>query len=188
MKVAIYARVSTDEQTAENQTKLLTDWASRLGAELFKTYIDVGSAWQNSDQKALRQLFTDCSRRLVDTVLIYDLSRLTRKGPLEMMLTLKKFTDKGVNVMSYIDTWINNQSDWNDILVPLFGKFAELYSRQLSDKTKAGMERARAQGIHIGRPRKEKTKINPDDLKAKKKIESIQNRMKLLQKQLAEIT
>lgn len=188
MKVAIYARVSTDEQTTENQVAILEKWAESRQLEVHDVYCDVGSAWQHSDQKELRRLMVDCSRRKVDMVFIYDLSRLTRRGPLDMMLTLKKFADYKVQVNSYIDTWLNVPSEWQDVLIPLFGKFAELYSSQLSEKTKAGMARARAQGKHIGRPRKERITINPDDIKAQKKLESLKNRMKLLEKQMREIS
>lgn len=155
MKVAIYARVSTEEQTEQNQLLILKQWAADRGYEIIDTYCDYGvSGWKadQSDQKELRRLFADCSRGKVQLVLVYDLSRLTRRGPLEMMLTLKRFADYKTQVHSYLETWLNVPSEWNDILVPFFGKFAELYSRQLSERTKAGMARAKAAGKHVGRP------------------------------------
>lgn len=156
MKVAIYARVSTEEQTEQNQVLVLEQWAKDKGYEVIDVYRDVGSAWKadQSDQKELRRLFTDCSRGKFQLVLIYDLSRLTRRGPLEMMLTLKRFADNHVQVNSWMDTWLNVPSEWQDILVPFFGKFAEIYSKQLSERTKSGMARAKAAGKHVGRPKK----------------------------------
>lgn len=154
-KVAIYARVSTEEQTEENQVKILEQWAIDKQWDIVSVYRDIGSAWQHSDQKELRRLLVDCDRGKVQLVVVYDLSRLTRKGPLEMLLTLKKFADKQVQVYSYLETWFNVPSDFQQVLVAFYGYFAELYSRQLSERTKAGMARAKAQGKHIGRPRKE---------------------------------
>ena len=156
MKVAVYARISTDEQTEENQISILEKWASDRGWQVYGIYRDIGSAWQHSDQKELRRLLRDCDRGKINLVLIYDLSRLTRKGPLEMLLTLKRFADKGAQVYSYLETWFNVPSEFQQVMVAFYGYFAELFSRQLSARTKAGMARAKAQGIHCGRPRKYK--------------------------------
>lgn len=154
MKTALYARISDDEGEIENQVAVLNQWAAAKGYDVVDTYLDTGSAWQHSDQRELRRLLVDCDRGKVRLVLVYDLSRLTRKGPLDMMLTLKAFADKGAQIHSYLDSWLNVPNEWNDILIPLFGKFAEVYSRQLSERVKAGMQRAKAQGKHVGRPRK----------------------------------
>lgn len=155
MKVAIYARVSTDEQTEQNQVGLLEKWAADRGWEVSGIYRDIGSAWQQKgDRLELSKLLNDCHHGTVKTVLVYDLSRLTRKGPLEMLLTLKRFSQNGAQVYSYSETWLNVPSEFNEVLVAFYGYFAELFSRQLSARTKAGMARAKAQGKHVGRPRK----------------------------------
>jgi DNA invertase Pin-like site-specific DNA recombinase len=155
LKVAIYTRVSTDEQTDLNQVAVLENWATARGWNIVKRYSDIGSAWQTKgDREGLNQLLEDCHRGLVKLVLVYDLSRLTRKGPLEMLLTLKRFSQQGAQVYSYMETWLNVPSEFNEVLVAFYGYFAELFSRQLSARTKAGMERAKAQGKQIGRPKR----------------------------------
>ncbi len=155
MKVALYARVSTDEQTDLNQLPILEKWAADRQWEIVGVYRDVGSAWAvKGDRAELSRLMTDCNKGRVNLVLVYDLSRLTRKGPLEMLLTLKRFADNGAQVYSYSETWLNVPSEFHPVLISLYGYFAELFSRQLSARTKAGMARAKAQGIHVGRPAK----------------------------------
>lgn len=154
MKVAIYARVSTDEQTEQNQVSVLTDYATRQGWEIGEIYTDTGSAFQHADQKSLKQLTNECQRRHFERVLVYDLSRLTRKGPLELMLLLRNFADKGCPVHSYLDPAINVPSEFQPVLTAIYGMMARIFSTQLSERTKAGMARAKAQGKHIGRPRK----------------------------------
>ena len=52
-----------------------------------------------------------------------------------------------------MEPWLNVPSEFHPVLVALYGYFAELFSRQLSARTKAGMERARAKGTSVGRPR-----------------------------------
>jgi len=152
MKVAIYARVSTDEQTLDNQIAMLTKWAADRGWELGDIYCDTGSAFQHTDQRELKLLLAACDKGRYQQVLVYDLSRLTRKGPLEMMLLLKQFADKGAPVFSYLDSAINLPSEFQPVLVAFYGVMARIFSTQLSERTKAGMARAKAAGKHVGRP------------------------------------
>lgn len=154
MKVAIYVRVSTDEQTTENQSNILTEWAKNREWDVGTVYCDTGSAFQHSDQRDLKRLLDDCDKGKYKQVLVYDLSRLTRKGPLELMLLLKQFADKGAPVFSYLDSAINLPGEFQPVLVAFYGVMARIFSTQLSERTKAGMARAKAQGIHVGRPRK----------------------------------
>ena len=154
MKVAIYARVSTDEQTVDNQSSILKKWAADRYWEIGEVYYDTGSAFQHTDQRELKRLLDDCDKGKYKQVLVYDLSRLTRKGPLELMLLLKQFADKGAPVFSYLDSAINVPGEFQPVLVAFYGVMARIFSTQLSERTKAGMARAKAEGKHIGRPRK----------------------------------
>jgi len=126
MKVAIYARISTDEQTELNQVAVLEKWATDRGWEITDTYCDTGSAWiTKGDRSELNRLLQDCHHGKVRMVLVYDLSRLTRRGPLDMLLTLKRFADNGAQVYSYMETWLNVPSEFNQVLVAFYGFFAE---------------------------------------------------------------
>lgn len=154
MKIAIYTRVSTEQQESENQLLLLTEYAQRQGWEIGEVYTDTGSAFQHADQKELKRLVSECQRRHFEKILVYDLSRLTRKGPLELMLLLRQFADKGAPIHSYLDTAINVPGEFQPVLTAFYGVMARIFSTQLSERTKAGMARAKAQGKHVGRPRK----------------------------------
>lgn len=154
MRIAIYARVSTNEQAQLNQVRVLEQYADKQGWEIGGTYADVGSAFQHADQKELRQLLDECQRKHYERILVYDVSRLTRKGPLELMLLLKRFADKGAPVHSYLDSAINVPNEFQPVLVAMYGMIAKTFSTQLSERTKEGMARAKAQGKHVGRPRK----------------------------------
>lgn len=158
MKVAIYCRVSTDQQTAENQEAVLEKWAADRGWEIGEVYTDTGSAFQHTDQRNLKRLLADCDKGAYKQVLVYDLSRLTRKGPLELMILLKQFADKGAPVFSYLDSAINVPGEFQPVLVAFYGVMARIFSTQLSERTKAGMYRARAEGKHVGRPKGSKDK------------------------------
>ena len=156
MKAAIYCRVSTEDQHTENQLPILRKWAADRGWEVAGVYQDTGSAYQKANQVLLKKLLADCDKGKYDVVLVYDLSRLTRKGPLELMLLLKQFADKGSPVYSYLDTAVNVPSEFQPVLVAFYGVMAKIFSTQLSERVKAGMARAKAEGKHVGRPRKGK--------------------------------
>jgi putative DNA-invertase from lambdoid prophage Rac len=156
MKVAIYARVSTDEQTEQNQVPILEAWAARRGDEIVATYRDTGSAWQKADQKALANLQRDAHRREFDTVLVWDLDRLTRGGIARFFNIADGLRQCGVRVVSYRQTWTDTPGELQPLLFSVFAFFAEQESKKISDRTKAGMARVRAAGKHIGRPKKSK--------------------------------
>lgn len=187
LRVAIYTRISTEEQAQLNQVNVLEKYANSQGWEISGTYTDVGSAFQHADQKELRRLLDECQRKHYERVLVYDVSRLTRKGPLELMLLLKRFADKGAPVHSYLDSAINVPNEFQPVLIAMYGMIAKTFSTQLSERTKAGMARAKAQGKHVGRPRKERIRVNPEDIKAQRKLESLRKKIKTLEKNIQEI-
>ena len=154
MKIAIYTRVSTEEQTELNQINVLEQYAATQGWEIGGAYSDVGSAFQHANQKELSRLLDECQRKHYEKILVYDVSRLTRKGPLELMQVLERFADKGAPVHSYLDSALNVPNEFQPVLVAIYGMMAKTFSSQLSERTKAGMARAKAEGKHVGRPRK----------------------------------
>ena len=158
MKSAIYCRVSTEDQHTENQLPILEKWAVDRGWKVVEKYEDTGSAFQRTNQKQLNRLLADCDKGKYDLVLVYDLSRLTRKGPLELMLLLKQFADKESPVYSYLDTAVNVPGEFQPVLVAFYGVMAKIFSTQLSERVKAGMARAKAEGKHVGRPPKKRKK------------------------------
>ncbi|MBU1067085.1 recombinase family protein [Patescibacteria group bacterium] len=154
-RAAIYARVSTEERTDQNQVDVLEKWAADRGWAVTDIYRDVGSAWQNADQKELRRLLEDCRLGKVQMVVIWDLSRFTRRGVFETLQMVRRFADLKVDIASYQDSWLESMQipGVRDFLIGFLGYVNSEYSRQLSERTKAGMERARSEGKQIGRPR-----------------------------------
>ena len=97
-KCAIYVRVSTEKQEAENQLIALREYAARSGWEIFKEYVDIISGKEKS-RPAFDQLFRDAHKLLFDVVLFWDLSRFSRSGTL---FTLQKLQElQGLGTVSY---------------------------------------------------------------------------------------
>lgn len=79
MRIALYVRVSSKEQTTQNQERELRQWAERLGFEVGKVYADTASGTR-SDRAALAAVLASAHRREFDVLLIWSLDRLSREG------------------------------------------------------------------------------------------------------------
>ena len=98
-KAVIYARVSTEDQDAQNQLDVLKAWASRRGLEVIRVYSDTASAWTAGHQVQLKRLVLDAHHREFDCVLVWALDRITRQGwPAETAL-------QQVDVASFPEVW-----------------------------------------------------------------------------------
>ena len=100
-KVAIYTRVSTLDQTIDNQLIELRDHCSKMGWEVVKEYADEGlsGALSRDKRPALNSLIKDAFRKRFDLVVCWDISRIGRSMK-ELVLFLSDMKDKGVGICS----------------------------------------------------------------------------------------
>lgn len=152
MKVVIYSRVSTSQQDTQNQTLVLTEWAKQRGFEVVKVYEEEESAWKAGHQRQLAQLRTDAGKRRFDIVLVWALDRLSREGALAILTLVNTLKAYGVKVISYQEAWTEAPGELAEVLYAIAGWVARMESQRRSERTKAGMARARAQGKVLGRP------------------------------------
>lgn len=160
MKAALYLRVSTSEQDATNQLPSLTDYATRRGFEIVHTYTETESAWKNGHQTELARLLEDARHGKFQVVMVWALDRLSREGALAILSLVDRLKRYGVKVISYQESWTEAPGELADILYAITGWVARMESKRRSERTKAGMERARLQGKPIGQrgPDKKKRK------------------------------
>ena len=151
--VALYVRVSTEMQTTENQVQALTVWAEGRGWKVGKVYTDTGSAYQNADQRQLRALLEACRLGKHRVVLVYDLSRLTRRGVFHILNLLREFDQYGTQVLSMQQSWLEMPDQFRDLFIAILGWVASFESEQLSQRIKAGLARTKADGQTLGRPK-----------------------------------
>ena len=158
MKVALYTRVSTDQQEAENQVLELKAWAARQDHTIVAEYQDVASGARRRER--LDDLFQEARRRRFDLVAIWSLDRLTREGPLATLLYLQRLTAMGVRVFSHQEPYLDPSLPFYESIVAFLADVARWERARQSERTKAGLERARRSGKHLGRPpgSKDKTK------------------------------
>jgi len=100
MRVVSYLRVSSSEQTAENQLPALQKWLADKSHELVEVYQENESAWRSGHQRELSRLFNDLKRRKADICLVWALDRLTREGIAKIFELINRFKMYGVQVIS----------------------------------------------------------------------------------------
>ena len=159
-KVVIYLRVSTGEQTTENQLPALQKWLADRGHELAEVYSENESASRSGHQRELSRLFAGLHRRKVDICLVWALDRLTREGIAKIFELINKFKLYGVRVISYQESWTEQSGPTADLLYAITAWVAEFESKRRSERTLAGLARALREGKTLGRPKgsKDKTK------------------------------
>ena len=156
MKVAIYARVSTEDQTTENQIRELEDWTKRRGWEVLTIYRENETAWKAGHQKEWGRLKADARMRNFDAVVVWALDRVTRQGVSYLFQQIQALHQYDVKLISMQEPWTEIPGDFIEIYFALAAFIASYESKRRSDRTKAGMDRARAEGKHIGRPKGKK--------------------------------
>jgi putative DNA-invertase from lambdoid prophage Rac len=151
-KVCIYLRVSTGMQDNTNQLEVLLKWADQRGYEIVKIYEEEESAWRNGHQKELATLIEDARKRKFQAVLVWALDRLSREGALAILSLVQKLSVYGVKVLSYQESWTEAPGEMAELLYAITGWVARMESQRRSERTKAGLARAKAQGKCLGRP------------------------------------
>jgi len=147
--VAIYARVSTNKQEAQNQLAELYTFADRQGWEIISEYTDQQSGG-TSERKEFKRLFSDAHKRKFDLVLFWALDRFSREGALATLKHLEQLQSYGVAYKSYTEQYIDSAGIFKDAIVAIMSTLAKQERVRLSERTKAGLARAKAQGKRLG--------------------------------------
>lgn len=152
-QVAVYARVSTGEQTSDNQLQELRDVAARMGWQVAKEYVDHGiSGAKDRDRRpAYDRLCAAIVRREIDLVMAWSVDRLGRSLQ-QLVGLLSDLQVKGVDLYLH-QQGIDTTTPAGKAMFQMCGVFAEFERALIRERVKAGLERARAQGKTLGRPR-----------------------------------
>jgi DNA invertase Pin-like site-specific DNA recombinase len=147
MKAAIYCRVSTDEQTTDNQMPDIERFAISRGYSISEAYTENESAWKNGHQKELARLLLELeSGKHYDAVIVWSLDRLTREGISHLMFLYNRFSHYGCKLLSVKESWTEMPNEFTPIFLAMIGFFAKWESDRRSERVRAGLSRARTQG------------------------------------------
>lgn len=151
MRVAVYARVSTFEQNPDNQLQEIRRYVEARGWTVINEYVDVGVSGAKESRPALAKLVQDAKRRRLDVVVCWRLDRLGRN--LKHLITLlDELQALGVGFVSLTEG-IDATTPAGKLQMHILGAIAEFERGRIVERVKAGLQRARAQGKRLGRPR-----------------------------------
>lgn len=149
-KVALYARVSTTDQTCENQLLELRRYAE---ARCWQTveYVDHAVSGSKDRRPALDQLTADVRRHKVGAVVCWRLDRLGRNLR-HLVLLLDEWQARGVSFVT-LGEGIDTSTAAGRLVAGVLGSIAEFERARIQERIHAGLARARAQGKRLGRRR-----------------------------------
>jgi DNA invertase Pin-like site-specific DNA recombinase len=150
-RAAIYLRVSTAEQTVENQRLAVEQYCKLQGWKLVKTYEDVGISGAQDRREGLDALKADVAKGRFDVVLVWKFDRLARSTThlLETLSLLQRYGADFVSTTEAVDT----STPAGRMVLTFLAAIAEFERSIIQERVKAGLDRARSEGKRLGRPR-----------------------------------
>jgi DNA invertase Pin-like site-specific DNA recombinase len=157
-RVGIYLRVSTDGQTTANQRRELQAVAERSGWEIVGIYEDAGISGSNGRARrpGFDRLLNDATARKTNMIAAWSVDRLGRSLQ-DLVGFLNELQALGCHLYLHQQA-IDTTSPSGRAMFQMCGVFAEFEKAMIVERVKAGLARARASGVKMGRGRKK-----PDD-------------------------
>ncbi len=155
-RVALYARVSTTDQSTESQLLDLRRYTRERGWNIYKEYCDNGVSGTKDSRPALNGLMDDAKKRRFDVVLVWRFDRFARSTK-HLILALEEFKNLGVDFVSFQEN-IDTSSPLGSAIFTIISAVAQLERDIIAERVKAGLRRAKENGKKLGRPRAEVSK------------------------------
>jgi len=163
MKVAIYARVSKDEEASDgslqdpnNQIIPLKKFAEAMGWEIEDKNIFIDRASGGSaNRPEFQRMLTEVKQRHIDLVLVWALDRFSREGIVNTLKYIQVLKDYKCGLKSLQESWLDtSQEGIAELLLSIFSWVAKEERRKISERTKAGLARLKGKGYKLGRGHK----------------------------------
>jgi len=150
-RVALYARVSTTDQSTDSQLLDLRRYTQERGWHVFREYCDNGISGTKDSRPALNELMNDAKKRRFDVVLVWRFDRFARSTK-HLILALEEFKNLGVDFVSYQEN-IDTSSPLGSAIFTIISAVAQLERDIIAERVKAGLRRAKENGKKLGRPK-----------------------------------
>lgn len=149
MKIAIYIRVSTEDQAKEGyslevQREYLESFAQREGYEIFKVYSDDGISAYSTRRPALQQLLADAKAKRFELVLVYKIDRFSRNLK-DLLMLVDELSSYGVGFKSATEPFDTTTSA-GKLMFQQLGSFAEFERNRIAERVFPGMVKGVQQG------------------------------------------
>src|SRR5271169_148039 len=153
MRIGIYARVSTKDQSCELQVRDLRAYCAARGFDLVREYVDVGQSGAKDSRPELNKLMDDARKRQFDVVVCWLFDRFARSTK-HLLSALEEFRSLGIQFISYQEN-VDTSSALGQALFTIVSAVAQLERDLIRERVSAGIRNARANGRRFGRPRVE---------------------------------
>ena len=165
MKIAIYARVSTNKQDNGNQIDQLREFAAKQkGWAIVSEFVDTVSGSGKKDRVQFEKMMLAASQRKFDLLLFWKLDRFSREGTRKTLGHLTRLDSWGVQWRSFSEPFFDSCGVMRDVVISIMSTLAEQERITISERTKAGIARARKLGRVPGPAPKP---LNMADIKAR---------------------
>jgi DNA invertase Pin-like site-specific DNA recombinase len=153
MRVAIYTRVSTSQQTVENQRIELARYVQARNWTVVAEYRDEGVSGSSTHRPGLDALMEDARRQKFQAVCVAKLDRFGRSLK-DLVLTLEELQSLGIAFVS-LGEGLDFSSSVGRLQLHILAALAQWERERIVERIRAGIDRAKAQGRRFGRPRRE---------------------------------
>jgi DNA invertase Pin-like site-specific DNA recombinase len=151
MRIGIYARVSTKDQSCELQVRDLRAFCAARGFDLVREYVDVGQSGAKDSRPELNILMDDARKRQFDIIVVWRFDRFARSTK-HLLSALEEFRSLGIQFISYQEN-IDTSSPLGQALFTIVSAVAQLERDLIRERVSAGIRNARANGKTLGRPK-----------------------------------
>jgi DNA invertase Pin-like site-specific DNA recombinase len=149
-RVAIYTRVSTDDQSTKTQDHELRQYAKHRRWTVQQVYTDHGVSGAAERRPALDELLRDTRKRKFDVVLVWKFDRFARSLR-QLVSALELFRKFGIDFVSATEA-IDTSLPSGELVFQIFGAIAQFERALIGERVRAGLGEARRKGKRIGRP------------------------------------
>jgi DNA invertase Pin-like site-specific DNA recombinase len=170
-RVAIYTRVSTDDQSTKTQEHELRQYAKHRRWTVQRVYTDHGFSGAAEKRPALDDLLRDTRKRKFDVVLVWKFDRFARSLR-QLVSALELFRKFGIDFVSATEA-IDTSLPSGELVFQIFGAIAQFERALIGERVRAGLAHARRCGKQIGRPpvrfltQKERADLREEHLQGK---------------------
>lgn len=148
-RCAIYARVSTRDQTCENQLRELRAHAQQRRWEIVEEYVDTGFSGSNESRPALDRLMKSAWAGKFQVALVWRFDRFARSTK-HLVTALETFRSLGISFTS-LQEQIDTATPLGQAMFTIISAMAQLERDVIRDRVRAGLRRAKSQGVRLGR-------------------------------------
>lgn len=151
IKLAIYTRISTTDQTSDSQLHTLREYAKGRGFQLVEEFSDVGVSGSKDRRPQLDRLMDQARKRKFDAIMVFRFDRFARSSS-HLARALDEFKNLGIQFISYSEN-IDTASPIGAAMFTIIGAMAQLERDIIRERVKAGLAAAKAKGKRLGPPK-----------------------------------